>query len=187
MAYSLIVFDVDGTLAEAFTLRLLPQVRSFFELVYQGNCEHKPQIAIATNQGGVGLRRLMEQEGFGNPRAYPTLEEVEARLEGLLSALGAPPSLPVYVAFSYRTKEGRWTPVPHQHKGDPRWQPEWRKPSPGMLLEAMRAAGVTPEETLFIGDRTDDRGAARAAGCHFSWAKDFFAQEWHSCEQLAQL
>jgi D-glycero-D-manno-heptose 1,7-bisphosphate phosphatase len=42
-----------------------------------------------------------------------------------------------------------------------------RKPSPAMLIEAMRDLGVEPGETLFIGDAERDWAAARAAGVRF--------------------
>lgn len=42
-----------------------------------------------------------------------------------------------------------------------------RKPGPGMLLEAMRQHGASPEETLFIGDALTDADAAAAAGVAF--------------------
>jgi D-glycero-D-manno-heptose 1,7-bisphosphate phosphatase len=70
---------------------------------------------------------------------------------------------------------------------NPRWQTDWRKPLPGMLVEAMKDAGVAPEETLFVGDREEDRQAASAAGCAFRWAKDFFQDEWRDCRQLSKL
>jgi D-glycero-D-manno-heptose 1,7-bisphosphate phosphatase len=42
-----------------------------------------------------------------------------------------------------------------------------RKPGPGMLREAMRQHGVSPAETLFIGDALTDAEAAQAAGVAF--------------------
>jgi D-glycero-D-manno-heptose 1,7-bisphosphate phosphatase len=50
-----------------------------------------------------------------------------------------------------------------------------RKPAPGMLLAAMRHAGVAPRETLFVGNAPTDREAARRAGIAFCWAWDFLA------------
>jgi hypothetical protein len=38
-----------------------------------------------------------------------------------------------------------------------------------------------------VGDREDDRGAARSAGCAFEWAEDFFGKPWHSCKELERL
>jgi D-glycero-D-manno-heptose 1,7-bisphosphate phosphatase len=49
-----------------------------------------------------------------------------------------------------------------------------RKPSPGMLLEAMDHFGVGSEETLMVGDRPEDEKSAQAAGCRFVWAWEYF-------------
>lgn len=40
-----------------------------------------------------------------------------------------------------------------------------RKPAPGMLVDAMAELGVSPAETVFVGDSIRDVEAARAAGC----------------------
>lgn len=48
-----------------------------------------------------------------------------------------------------------------------------KKPNPSMLVELMRELGVTPAQTIFIGDADSDAQAATAAGCRFVWAKDF--------------
>ena len=49
-----------------------------------------------------------------------------------------------------------------------------KKPEPGMLVELMREFGVTPDETLFVGDAETDRQAAEAVGVRFAWTDDFF-------------
>lgn len=183
----LIVFDVDGTLAVAYQLDLLPGVKGFFHLVFHSDCAVHLKIAIATNQGGVGMRYWMESSGFGKPEKYPTQSDIEDRIRGLLTAIGTDPSLPVYVSYRYRTRKGSLAPVPPEESENPRWSSEWRKPLPGMLLQAMTDAGVSPQETLFVGDSQDDQGAAKAAGCHFQWARDFFDKEWSRCADLEAL
>jgi len=40
-----------------------------------------------------------------------------------------------------------------------------KKPDPLPLLEACRALGTTPAQTLMVGDSSNDAAAARAAGC----------------------
>jgi phosphoglycolate phosphatase len=45
--------------------------------------------------------------------------------------------------------------------------PYGQKPDPAALRQIMRAEGVSPEETLLIGDGTQDLEAARRAGCRF--------------------
>ena len=40
-----------------------------------------------------------------------------------------------------------------------------RKPAPDMIIAAMKALDVTPDETLYVGDSITDYHAATAAGC----------------------
>lgn len=40
----------------------------------------------------------------------------------------------------------------------------WRKPNPGMILEAQRRLGLDPARSIFVGDQPTDMAAARAAG-----------------------
>ena len=51
-----------------------------------------------------------------------------------------------------------------------------RKPAPGMLLAIMRFYGITPADTVFVGNHEVDREAALRAGTGFRWAEDFFGQ-----------
>ncbi len=187
MSIALVIFDVDGTLAKPYTLELLPQVREFFALVLQPGCAGRPKVAIATNQGGVGMRYWMERNAFGSPEKYPTEDSIAGRLRELVSALGGDHNLLVYTSFRYRSDRGAWSPAPPERAGDPRWSKAWRKPEPGMLLQAMQDARVEPEQTLFVGDSEDDRGAARAAGCAFMEAGEFFSQAWAGCADLKRL
>lgn len=182
----LIIFDVDGTLAVKYTLNLLPGVAEFFELALDEDCAPGLRLAIATNQGGVGMRYWMETGNFGRPKRYPTLSQIERRMAGLMKKLGSE-HIPVYVSFRYQDKEGQWAPVPPGEEANPRWSATWRKPEPGMLLQAMLDAGVSAEETLFVGDSPDDHGAARAAGCLFIGAEAFFSRDWSNCETLVNL
>src|SRR5947209_9812445 len=52
--------------------------------------------------------------------------------------------------------------------------PRWRKPQPGMLIVACGAANVSPEDTLFVGDRPEDKEASENAGTSFQWAWEYF-------------
>src|SRR5690348_3152920 len=58
----------------------------------------------------------------------------------------------------------------------PEYYKDWnrRKPAPGMLIEAMDFFGIDRLDTLYVGDREEDRLAALAAGCDFAWAWDHF-------------
>ena len=52
--------------------------------------------------------------------------------------------------------------------------PRWRKPQPGMIIVACGVASVSPEDTLFIGDREEDKEAAGNCGCSFQWSWEYF-------------
>lgn len=180
----LLIFDVDGTLAETYTLKLLPGVANFFQQYRGGECAHRPALAIATNQGGVGMRYWMETDGFGEPDKFPTKQAVDDRLDQLVQLMNVGVDISVYVSYRYQNRRGKWAPIPPGQEQNPRWRLEWRKPQAGMLRQAMADAGVLPAETLFVGDNDDDQGAAQAAGCKFACADKFFAQNWSSCEDF---
>lgn len=175
----LIIFDLDGTLADRESGHLLPGRRAFFLRLgqeYPGGSG--PQLALATNQGGVGLRHWMETGNFGEPERYPTQAEAEAKLNEVAETIGSLSGhWPArYISFAYQARSEKWGPTPPETDDDPRWSCDWRKPAPGMLLQAMNDAGVIPEWTLMVGDRDEDAQAAEAAGCAFAWAEDFFGE-----------
>jgi HAD superfamily hydrolase (TIGR01662 family) len=186
--FELIILDVDGTLAETYTLDLLPGVKPFFRLFHRSECHHQPKLAIASNQGGVGMRYMLERKAKKGFDEYPTVQDIEARLAEIARMIGGGKPIPVYASFRYQDKEENWTPVPPDAIDDPRWKASWRKPNPGMLQQAMQDAGVTPQQTLFVGDSPEDQQAAQAAGCIFEWAEDFFNnKEWLDCRKLADI
>lgn len=164
------VFDLDGTLAALDSTEPLPGVAEWFDAHPEAAC------AIATNQGGVGLRRWMEIKGFGEPGKYPTQADVEFRMACIETAIAQhriPPA--IYVAFAYQAKSGAWSPIPPEGQGDPRWSPGWRKPAPGMIQQAMADANITdPANVIMVGDSEADQQAAQAAGVQFQWAWEFF-------------
>jgi phosphoglycolate phosphatase-like HAD superfamily hydrolase len=187
MRTELVLFDVDGTLVEPFTETLLPGVEAYFGL------PAVPPFALVSNQGGVGLRRWMELEGFGEPEAYPTQRDVELRLARLAARLGqyvAPGNLsaqvcPVFLSFRYVSRKGHVSPLPPEGRGDVRWHEYWRKPKPGMLRAAIARFGVMPSATLMVGDRDEDRAAAEAVGAAFMQAEEFFARRLGAQTPLA--
>jgi phosphoglycolate phosphatase-like HAD superfamily hydrolase len=172
--FKLIIFDLDGTLAEMNSHDLYPDARAWIE------AHPEPQWHVATNQGGVGLRYWMECEGFGDPSEYPTQEAIEQRLMTLFPS-DMPNRPVVHVCFRYQSKKsGKWCPAPYavdqQEPGTEygAWNKRWRKPAPGMLENAMYLTGRDPVEVLMVGDGDEDQQAAYNAGCHFQWAWEFF-------------
>lgn len=94
-------------------------------------------VGVCTNQSGVG-RGLFSEETLGkiHGKLHEALRSMDAGLDDL-----------------------RYCP----HAPDAGCN--CRKPAPGMLLEAMAALGVEPEDTIFVGDAIRDVEAAHAAGC----------------------
>lgn len=171
MGKKLIIFDLDGTLVVPFTTNLLPGVKEWFDTEAS-----KYELAIASNQGGVGLRNWMELGGFGEPHKYPTKEQVQANLKDVLAKLGVK-NVPCYVAYRYQSKKGDWSPIPLEENENPAWTTFWRKPNPGMLLSAMECYGIPSKDTVMVGDWDEDREAAQKAGCAFVHADKFFGRD----------
>jgi len=175
--YDLLIFDLDGTITALAWKggHWLPGRRAFFS-----SLATRPgmQLAIATNQGGTGLRHLMEIGNFGEPNKYAPQAQAEAHVRAIAEEIGQLFTTPaIYIAFRYQSQKGNWAPIPQVAETDPRWSKEWRKPAPGMLLQAMADAGATPSHTLMVGDQDSDRQAAEAAGCHYMDAEEFFNEQ----------
>lgn len=174
----LLLLDVDGTIAERHSSQLNPNAREFFKLLAGGAAGRRtqqiPAVGLVTNQGGVGLRMWMEESLFGDPDQYPTLDVVRTRLAALVAQI--PVETKLYVSYAYQTQRTKeWAPVPYQFAGMPEWSRSWRKPQPGMILAAMKAARVTdPEKVLLVGDQETDEDAAIAAGIRFVYARTFW-------------
>lgn len=161
----LFIFDLDCTLIEGYwenegrdalpyeRIALLPgRAEKIRRLAEYGSL-----FSIVTNQGGVA---------FG----FQTVDEVKAKIAGVLAALdffyGAPVS--VHVCYHHPKApldEWRQDPCPR------------RKPAPGMLSEAVDAHNWLLGESVFIGDMRTDREAAAAAGLAYCDEGDFFNDE----------
>ena len=190
---ALIIFDVDGIITIPHTGQLLPGRREFFRSLWQWS---KLKIALATNAGGVGFRHYLEterpawltekspEEQAAQLAIYPTQAEAEAQIESVALAIRRATrelkpfstAIQIYISFIWRFKNGGYIATPPGIDKDPRWLQSYRKPGPGMLLQAMNDTGVSAAETLMIGDRSEDAEAAQAGGCNFAWAKDFFGE-----------
>jgi HAD superfamily hydrolase (TIGR01662 family) len=175
--YNLVIFDIDGTLADRDTSVLLSGVFNWFSEL---TLHYKYKLALATNQGGVGLRYWMEKDGFGNPGGYPDAREAAAHIASVISQLPQQLHMQlrnhVYMSFAYRSKKtGVWGAVPPG--ANQRWRQDWRKPAPGMLLQAMRDYGVVAQHTLMVGDRDEDHKAAIAANCSYMHRDTLFGDK----------
>jgi D-glycero-D-manno-heptose 1,7-bisphosphate phosphatase len=137
--------EESGALSVAFhpsQLRLLPGVleglRAFADAGYR--------LCVATNQPGPAKGQF----------SAAAVERTNAALVALLGEHGLG-----VAAFEV---------CMHHLEGGPGGDAalvgpcECRKPKPGLLLRAMRRAGLSPERTWMVGDAASDVEAARAAG-----------------------
>ena len=171
-----VLFDLDGTLIDSFDAiaASVNHVRSLHDL---------PPLSVAevTRHVGRGATQLLRDTvGVGDPKAngeayrvhHPTVIQSGTRwLPGALEMLQALHGQGVKlgicsnkpVAFTRIILEGdTFGPLFDVVLG-----PEAagkHKPAPDILLVAMNRLGVTPSETLYIGDMTVDIETARAAG-----------------------
>jgi D-glycero-D-manno-heptose 1,7-bisphosphate phosphatase len=153
----LFIFDKDGTLiatgkrppnTPAEQTPLPGVIEKLAQLREAGHT-----LAIASNQGGVAWGFLSERE------ARALVKDAAAKIGGVN----------FWRCCCYDPKAAA------RHPDNPFAHPSpRRKPRPGMLLEIIRAAGISPEDTLFVGDQESDRLAAQEAGCSFLPASRFF-------------
>jgi len=169
------IFDLDGTISDFGAMDLYGSFRLWLT-------KNKPeQIAICSNQGGVGLRYWMkprpDYKGFGDYTKYPLEEQVRYRLATVKEIIEATLGIEVYtyVSFRYQAKSGEWSPLPPGQEDNPEWSIHWRKPNPGMLLQAAADGLYEPEECVFVGDQDSDREAAAAINMPYYDQEDFFA------------
>lgn len=182
--YSLICFDIDGTLADRDRAELYPDVAPRLS-----DIPNNPFIVLVSNQGGVGLRSWMETMSFGEPEKYPNRQSVRARIYRLAIELGS--VFGAYISLAYESKSSdQWWPKIDDEKLQPPYESDpsgwckeswlygWRKPNPGMIHQAIEDFGIKDKsKVLMVGDRDEDREAARLAGVDFAWAKDFFGRD----------
>ena len=166
----LVIFDVDGTLVRPFTDELLPGVRDWVDAWRL--LDEPPLLALATNQGGVGMRHHHQYQ-LGAASKYPTQTEAQARVRRVAARVRVRPEM-AFMSFAYQFAPGQWTETPMWGAGEARWSRNWRKPNPGMLLAAMARARVSPLETVMVGDSDTDQEAAQKCGVNFKWANRFF-------------
>lgn len=106
------------------------------------------KIAIASNQGGVAFGYMTQG------MAYKIMEHASRLIEA-----------------------DKFIFCPYHPKGTVRaWSIEsnYRKPGPGMIFSLITTFAIKIKEVIFIGDRPEDKQAAKNAGVKFAWADDFF-------------
>jgi D-glycero-D-manno-heptose 1,7-bisphosphate phosphatase len=104
----------------------------------------------------LGYRIIVVSNQAGVARGYFTEADVDSLMEWMgleLAARGGPLTAVYYCPY-------------HPHYGDERYRREHedRKPSPGMLHRAAREHALDLSQSVMVGDRCTDIGAANNAG-----------------------
>lgn len=150
-------FDLDGTLISGYMdnpdkaydrWQVLPGRKARLrQLIAQGH-----QICIITNQAGVGMGHI-------------TAARVDRKIKSALKQLRLPEDTPVYVCMHHPRGIGKWA--------DPEGCKR-RKPYGAMIVEAMNDLGFDKADTVYVGDRSVDRDAAKDAGVRYIPEHRFF-------------
>lgn len=191
----LYIFDVDETLVEKWTENLLPGVKEWFQghgydsekgsinaLTINGSPITVAQSApkdircvIATNQDGVGLRKLIESRGDTPGEKLPTIESVYSRMRNISKKLtGSEHELQIQCAFNYWDEKTFSWAVEYDGSQFDQWNPDFRKPSTGMIDYYIDFYDTDREDVIFVGDSEEDKEAARLAGVKFAQSEEFF-------------
>ncbi len=105
------------------------------------------RLVVVTNQGGVARGRYGEEDVDRVHREIAGLVDGAAGRRGLIDRFYYCPYHPEAALPEYRREH------------------PWRKPRPGMLLQAARDLGLDLATSWMIGDQPRDITAGRAAGC----------------------
>lgn len=177
--YRLVIFDLDGTLIDAFADITLAanHVRERNELPLLSMAEVKLHVGhgarylvegvLGTTETAVideNLEALVDfYKGMKESRAevYEGVIETlaELRTRGIGAAVASNKPHPVALQVVAQLDLARYLDFVRGETAEVR-----RKPAPDALLRVMEDAGVAPEDTLMVGDTEIDIAAARAAG-----------------------
>jgi D-glycero-D-manno-heptose 1,7-bisphosphate phosphatase len=118
-------------------------IPGIFELARFWVNEVRRPIVVVTNQAGIG-------RGYFNEEAYADLTRwMCARFEAERAAIASVYHCPYH---------------PLHGIGDYRRDHPWRKPNPGMILQAVADLALDPARCAIVGDKISDIEAGAAAG-----------------------
>jgi D-glycero-D-manno-heptose 1,7-bisphosphate phosphatase len=135
----------DGDLGDPEEVRLLDGVAIGLKALREAGFN----LVVVTNQAGVARGKFTEDD----------VDSVHQRIAMLVDAQAAHPGAGVIDRFYYCPYHPEAT-VPEYRRDHP-----WRKPHPGMILQAARDMGLDLSRSWMIGDQERDIAAGQAAGC----------------------
>ena len=133
----------DGDLGDPGAVRLMDGVAGGLKALREAGY----RLIVVTNQGGVARGKFSEDDVDAVHQRIATLVDETAGAGGLIDRFYYCPYHPDARLEEYRRDH------------------PWRKPHPGMLLQAARDLDLDLAECWLIGDRQRDVEAASAAGC----------------------
>lgn len=133
-------------------------------VVEESHYLHRPEDVIVidgvaeaiarANIAGVAVVMVTNQAGIGRGYySWNDFDQVQQHILGVYGSLGARFDMILACAYHH---EGV---PPYNHSGHP-----WRKPAPGMLLEATRILGLDLTRSHIVGDTLADLAAGAQAG-----------------------
>lgn len=103
------------------------------------------RLAILTNQSGVA-------------RGFYTVADYQALTAWMLKELAGNGVVIDLVLHCFECADGSVDAYSRESF--------WRKPNPGMVLDAIQRLNLDPKQSAFLGDRLSDMEAAEAGGIH---------------------
>ena len=112
------------------------------------------ELICGAHELGMAVVEITNQAGIAHGYfGWPEFVRVENELANMLSEQGVEADAVFACPFH---PQGR---TPYRHENHP-----WRKPNPGMILEAARLLNLALDRSVLIGDKVSDLEAGRAAG-----------------------
>ena len=133
----------DGDLGDPDLVRIVPGVPAGLLALRKAGF----RLVVVTNQAGVARGRFTEADVDAVHQRIASLVEEETGSDGVIDRFYYCPYHPEATKPEYRRDHS------------------WRKPHPGMLMQAARDMGLDLSRSWLIGDQLRDMRAGKAAGC----------------------
>ena len=141
----------DGDLGDPAAVRLVDGVGVGLRALREAGF----RLVVVTNQAGVARGKFSEEDVDGVHQRIATLVDEQAR------RASDPPAAPLGLIDRFY-----YCPYhPDATVAEYRRDHPWRKPHPGMILQAARDMGLELARSWMIGDQERDILAGKAAGC----------------------